>query len=485
MTQSATGSGNDNFLGAGVRELRRRFARLGLRRELRRHGEQRDTALAVLGAKAWEEKIDLAPFGDLAARLHGVTSRAGELAATTQQLEDRKTVLETERRNELEKFQTRRRAVEDRKRPVDAGLQSARERHGAGERAQAQARARLATLAAELATLTRELETLGAAADAESAAKAGAARERQARVRAEQDTTGAALTAAEAELPGLAAEVGRQQGEADRYAAEIAVIDAEQKAITGRIDRDLDGVRAELQSATQQQHAVGKERTGLFRDLGQAVYTAGSAAPALGEPIQAVAAIDQARAATEAQLHASLFATQALPAGTMPKFWGVVVGVPLLVGALAAGSYVLVTRYVLTPTPGTFNLTVTTPAKIDPETEKDRAVQRFMQAGKTSDEQTRRDAVQILKDDILTMGASADPAHLPTLAKVLRSAEPELRAAAADAIGMIRPSAAETAALAPLLQDPAAPVVEAARRALAASADPAARELASKAGATK
>ncbi len=485
MAQTPNGSGNDNFLGAGLRELRRRFERGTLRRELRRHGEQRDAALAALGEKAWAEKIDLTPFGDLGSRLHGVAARAGELATTAQQLEERKSVVETERRNELEKFEARRREVEDRKRPVDASLNAARERLATCERVLTQARARLAALAAELATATRELETPGTAADPESAAKAAAARERQARVRAEQDTTGAALTAAEAELPGLAAEVGRQQAEADRHAGAIAAIDAEQKAVLGRIDHDLNRVRTELQTATQQQHAVGRERTGLFRELGQAVYATVPGAPALHEPIQHVAAIEQARAATESQMHASLFATQALPAGTMPKFWGVLIGVPLLVGALAAGSYVLVKRYVLTPAPVTFNITVTAPAKIDPETEKDQAVHRFLQAGKTTDEQTHRAAVQILQDDILTMGASADPAHLPTLAKILRSAEPGLRAAAADAIGMIRPTAAETGALAQLLQDPMPPVVAAARRALAASADPAARELAARAGATE
>src|SRR3990167_8202674 len=99
MAQTPTGSGNDNFLGAGFRELRRRFERSTLRRELRRHGEQRDAALGALGEKAWAEKIDLAPFGDLGERLHGAAARAGELATTTQQLEGRKSVLETERRD--------------------------------------------------------------------------------------------------------------------------------------------------------------------------------------------------------------------------------------------------------------------------------------------------------------------------------------------------------------------------------------------------
>ena len=102
---------------------------------------------------------------------------------------------------------------------------------------------------------------------------------------------------------------------------------------------------------------------------------------------------------------------------------------------------------------------------------------RFIQAGTGSDAQTRNGAVTILKDDILTMGATFDQTYLPILAKILRSSEPDLREAAANAMGMIRPTPSETAALVQLLKDPAAPVAQAARRALEESHDPAALQL--------
>ena len=117
------------------------------------------------------------------------------------------------------------------------------------------------------------------------------------------------------------------------------------------------------------------------------------------------------------------------------------------------------------------------PADIDPQAEKDGIVLRFIQAGARSDEQTRDDAVRILREDILTMGATADQTHLPVLARVLRSKEPDLREAAANAMGMIGPTANETSALAPLLRDADVPVARAARRALEASRDPAAAQL--------
>jgi HEAT repeat protein len=66
------------------------------------------------------------------------------------------------------------------------------------------------------------------------------------------------------------------------------------------------------------------------------------------------------------------------------------------------------------------------------------------------------------------MGASGQPEYLAMLAKVLASPEPELRAAAADSIGMIGPTDDETPQLSKLLNDKSPEVVRAAKRALAA-----------------
>lgn len=480
MVQTQSDSRSSTFFVAGFRELRRMFGRYALKRELRRNAEQRDVALGALGAKAWAEKIDLAPFGTIRDRLDGATARSGEIAATAQQLDAQKSARETERRSELDKFQAHRRAVEDKKRPADAALKSAREKHGNSERSVAQARSRLVALAAELATLERELAALSAAADAEAATKTAAAHERQNRLRAEQGALTSTLTAAESQIPGLAAEVARLQNEAGRFAAEIAALDSEQKAVVAHLDGELGRIRSGLQAATQQQRAVGKEQAALYRELGQVLYDSRNLAPVLDESARNVAAIDAARAKTESRMQDSQAATQALPAGTMPKFWGVVVGVPLLVTAVAFGSHDLIKRY----WPNAWT-TATAPAGPNPEDEKDKVVQSFLKAGKASDSQARLSAVKILKEDILATGSTGNTAHLPMLVKILYSTEPELRAAAADAIGMIRPTAAETDALVPLLKDPAVPVAEAVRRALEDSRDPAARELVTKTEAAK
>lgn len=448
-------------ISAGWGELRRYFQRLALNRELRRHAEEREVALQALGEKAWEQKADLAGFGDLRGRLEGATARSGELAATAQQLEARKAALEAERKEALEKFQARRRAVEEVKRPVDASLKAARDKHRAAEQALAQARSRHSAIAAELATLERD-----AAAPAE---------DRRAQLRTEQGVVATAQTAAQAELPALAAEAARLKSQADTHVAELAAIQAEEKAILARIDGELARVRSEANAAAQQQRAVGTERAGLFRELGRGVYDSGARTAGLEEPSQRVRGIDAARAATDARLGGSLAETQAMPAGTMGRFWGMVAGCVVLVGALIGGGTLLAQR----EAPQVATVTVSVPG-LDPEDERDMAVMRFVGMPKEISAKERAAAVEVLKDDIRTMGATADPAHLPVLIKLLRSDVPELRLAAADAIGMIRPTAVETADLLKLAQDPSAPVANAARRALGASSDPAAREAAAK-----
>lgn len=446
-------------ISAGIAEIKRYFQRAALKRELRRHAEEREVALQALGEKAWEQKDGLASFGDLRDRLEGATARSGELAATAQQLEAGKAALEAERKEALEKFQARRRAVEEVKRPVDASLEAARDKHRAAEQAQAQARSRHSAIAAELAALDRE-----AAPTAEA---------RRAPLRAEQAVVATAQAAAQAELPALAAKSARLKGQADTHASELAAIQAEERAILARIDGELARVRSETNAAAQQQRAVGTERAGLVRELGRGVYDSGAPTAGLEEPSQRVRGIDDARAATDTRMSGSLAESQAMPAGTMGRFWGVVAGCAVLIVALIAGGTMLAQREA-SP------VATVSVAGADREDEKDMAVMRLVGMPKEINARERAAAVEVLKDDIRALGATADPAHLPTLTKLLRSDVPDLRLAAADAIGMIRPSAVETADLLKLAQDSSAPVANAARRALAASSDPAAREAAAK-----
>lgn len=66
----------------------------------------------------------------------------------------------------------------------------------------------------------------------------------------------------------------------------------------------------------------------------------------------------------------------------------------------------------------------------------------------------RKSAVEILKEDLLTLGSSANRGFMLSILPVFKSEEAELRVAAADALGMIGPQDSDIELLAPLANDP-------------------------------
>jgi HEAT repeats len=69
-------------------------------------------------------------------------------------------------------------------------------------------------------------------------------------------------------------------------------------------------------------------------------------------------------------------------------------------------------------------------------------------------EKIRKDAVEILKEDLRTLGSSTNRSYLPALVDIFKSNETDLRIAAADAIGMIGPQDSDADLLAPVANDP-------------------------------
>ena len=72
----------------------------------------------------------------------------------------------------------------------------------------------------------------------------------------------------------------------------------------------------------------------------------------------------------------------------------------------------------------------------------------------TNCEQIRKEAIETLKEDLQTLGSSANRRQLPLILKIYKSQEPELRIAVIDAIGMIGPQDQDVDVLAPLANDP-------------------------------
>ncbi|MEO7859303.1 MAG: HEAT repeat domain-containing protein [Nitrospirales bacterium] len=99
-------------------------------------------------------------------------------------------------------------------------------------------------------------------------------------------------------------------------------------------------------------------------------------------------------------------------------------------------------------------------AQISPPSPEDEIVTKFLRdcGGKapknTNCDKLRSDFVGILKEDLLTLGSTADRQYLPDIVRILRKREVELRIAAADAIGMIGPQNTDVEMLIPATNDP-------------------------------
>ncbi len=104
---------------------------------------------------------------------------------------------------------------------------------------------------------------------------------------------------------------------------------------------------------------------------------------------------------------------------------------------------------------------------------KDEVVKKYVDGcqGKPAKEadcdKIRKSAVEILKEDLLTLGSSANHGFLLSILPVFKSDEAELRVAAADAIGMIGPGDGDVELLAPLANDPVPEVRKAVSQMLA------------------
>ena len=449
-------AGKLQFISDGVHEIGRKITRRKLRNRQRALEGQRQEALLRLGRRAAEAKIDLTAYSDLRDKLRLLDDRAGQLTARTSELQAQSDALQSERKAELTRFDELSRPVLKEKEETDTALRTARARVTENERA-------IAGLQGRLKWLTDEL-----ARPAQEAASGQRSRES---LLAEQKGTSNQIAAAARVREGLAAEVNRLTGESQRLADHLSRIETDRKSIVAPIDAKFKQAQQESKGATREISDVGREQTDCFTRLGAALYRQKEAHPALQECRQAVEAIDEDRAEVKAALDASVNLTLAMPRWTMLKF----TAVPLLLVVLGLGVLLAVyslsgessetgpLQYIARHIKGSAGEVADSSVTAE-ESRKDETVRAFLRS--PDEELKRRDAVQILENDLMTVGSTADRSYLPYLVRILRRGEPELRAAAGHSIGMIGPASSELPVLLEALNDPVPGVRDAALAAL-------------------
>ena len=150
------------FFRNGGQELRRKLQRRKLRKLGQRLDLDRTTALRQVGQQAWQGGIDLSHHPELREQLGTLGGRATELSATAKKLAEDKAALEARRQSETANFDGRRRGVEEKKRPVDSALQTARNQLREQEQAVKRMGARSSVLPGELAACEQRIASLEA-----------------------------------------------------------------------------------------------------------------------------------------------------------------------------------------------------------------------------------------------------------------------------------------------------------------------------------
>jgi predicted nucleic acid-binding Zn-ribbon protein len=335
MPNDAMKPKSSSFLSEGWRELKRKLERRSLRARMAQGDKERQAALARLGQRAWEAGVGLSDFGELGVQIKALEARTGELSSTSQRLEGERSAAEERRRNELARFDAQRKALDDIKRPIDTSLRDLGQQQSTQQREAQRAESRLAAIAGEIAGIEKQLAATPSPAPAQAAA--GEARKQQ--LVAEQAQLNQSLPQARQAAAALSPEIERLKQESQRYANEIAKLEGERKAALAQIDSTIERLRGELKATSQQSQATGVQRADLFLKFGAGVYEKKKGEPALAEAVAPVKKAEDDSAAAAALLRASLALTQAMPGGTLAKFFLTLFGTPVLLIGLIVGGY--------------------------------------------------------------------------------------------------------------------------------------------------
>lgn len=468
------------FASEGFSELRRRFRRSSLRKQLAALDAQHRAALAALGRTAWVSGLDLSAHAAVRDDIARLVSRAGELAAATQRIGNERAEWQARKQAEDTRFDALLRPVAAAQAEADAAVRTARSALADKERAVRELEGQVTRLSAELAKPP-------------AAPGAGAAQPTADALRSQHQAALAALGPARVAKEQATAAVTAASEAAKQRADEAARIQADRKAALAPIDAELKRLVEDAGRAGQETATVGREQDEHFARLGASLRQSNVADAAVAPQVQAVDAVIGQRATTQAELDASLQLTRAMPAGTMLLFWAVFAGLPVAAIAIVTavrftgpgngllGGSTAVESASQSPAlevrrafalwrmerakRGAADASNRDLARVEvEEVQKDQAVTAFLQS--PGDEQKRQRAVQILREDLQRLGSTANHRHMPVLMKIAREGEPELRAAAAEAMGMIGPRESEMDALVGALNDPVREVREAALAAL-------------------
>jgi len=275
------------WLRHGIDEVKRRWQRRSLTRQLVIHEAARSMRLGQLGEQAAQSSVDLHAHEAIRDHIRQLAGRAGDVSAASNALQQQRNACLDRRRAEDARFAERRQAITRQKTPIDQ----------------------------EIASLT--------------------AQQRR------QQSGGADVPVS----PTLADDLAARTASSQQLAGELAALGQEASASLKAIDDDLAKLDAQLRSASANAKEIEKERWARCVELGTVLHEGGHTDASLAQYVKAVADVDAQRANTQAVYDRSLAVSNAMPANAFRNFVAVVCGVAILLLALSAGIYAAWQRF--------------------------------------------------------------------------------------------------------------------------------------------
>jgi chromosome segregation ATPase len=255
----------------GIKEIFRRgmweFKRQSSLRKEKKNLSQKEKLLSeqltLLGKKAWESKLDIAPFGNSKELITNAQKQIDELNRQLSDLEKQKQDLENKKTGENDTFNARRKEVEDKKREVDTRLNNEKKQLKEAQREADNVENRLKQVNKE----EEQLNTRAAAPETSDEQKSEIRQKLDAFKKEKEDLEEKRGTASEA-IKTAEEKIKPLEEESAKFQKEIDQIRDEQREVIGQLDDSLGQANKEISDAKNQLAGVIKEQDGHFQQLG-------------------------------------------------------------------------------------------------------------------------------------------------------------------------------------------------------------------------
>jgi hypothetical protein len=248
----------------GMKEFKRQSA---YRREKRKLSEKEETyaeQLKKLGEKAWESKINMDKYGSLKELLTAIGTQIEELNLQLSKLKNQKEQLDKAKKEKNEFFNSKRNAVESKKKEVDTRLEKEQETLKEASRELEKAEDRLKEIQKDEEQFNTKVSDPQITDEEKTEIK-----KRLAGLDVERDELKEKSKNSTKKVEAQTNIIKPLESESQGYQQEIDSIKTEQKKIIDELDESISRINKQISDASDKIRDVKKEQTDNFQKLGE------------------------------------------------------------------------------------------------------------------------------------------------------------------------------------------------------------------------